>query len=121
MSSALSCSGRLTAGVQGGFSPIGASKESPEKPKTFGTHVIRGLDSPLLIYLGSKNHFSSCVSFQVARNKDITVATLGVFSWSLFQFTLVTTSMGEKDDKQEETEIGDPDQVNNHKTVKIKK
>lgn len=29
--------------------------------------------------------------------------------------------MGEKDDKQEETEIGDPDQVNNHKTVKIKK
>jgi len=29
--------------------------------------------------------------------------------------------MGEKDDKQEETEIGDPDQVNNHKTEKIKK
>lgn len=28
--------------------------------------------------------------------------------------------MGEKDDEQEETEVGDPDQVNNHKTVKIK-
>lgn len=39
---------------------------------------------------------------QVARNKDITLATLAVFSWSLFQFTLVTTSMGKKTDDQED-------------------
>ena len=30
--------------------------------------------------------------------------TLGVFSWSLLQFTLVTTSMGKKGEEQEHTE-----------------
>ncbi len=66
---------------------------------------------------GSKNYFPIIsVSYQVARNKEITVATLGVFTWSLLQFTLVTTSMGKQDEDQEDDdEI--PNQVNNHSTV----
>lgn len=40
------------------------------------------------------------VCFQVSRNKEITMCTLGVFSWSLLQFSLVTTSFGRK--KQDE-------------------
>lgn len=58
----------------------------------------------------------------MARNKEITMATLGVFSWSLFQFTLVTTSMGKNDDKEEdEKEEEKPNQVNNLNKVKLKR
>lgn len=60
----------------------------------------------------------------MARNKEITMATLGVFSWSLFQFTLVTTSMGKNDDKEEEEDEKEeekPNQVNNLNKVKLKR
>ena len=44
----------------------------------------------------------------MSRNKEITVFTLAVFSWSLLQFTLVTTSFGgEKQEDDDDEQISE--------------
>ena len=41
----------------------------------------------------------------VARNREITMAILAVYSWSLVQFTLVTTATNEQEEEEEEEDL----------------